>query len=675
MFNRYPYTDFSQLNLDWFLDQFKELLEDWDAQEVDYNQFKLDVTNEFNTLSGKFDDLEETVQNFTSFVENYFDNLDVQQEVNNKLDDMASGGTLQALLLPLVQSFYGAPLTASLAADMTDYTRVYVYTGSEAGYVFGNWYYWNGTVWTSGGVYNSIAVATDKTLTVSDKAADAKITGDNIYNLKKNLYNLKNDILTEGYIKANGTFVSNNGYHVTDYIPVKSGESFDYTLSHATTLPIIAFYDTSLVHDSTKDVTGISGYSTGTYNVTANGFIRIVYLIALPDVYVIFRNTLPTNIQDTIDSNLNILKTYSDTNAGYVFQKVYSVKSNVINGWINSSGVIKTSGHYLHTDMIKVKSGDSLKYKLSHAVAGAPVIAYYNDAKVFDLTKSITYTSGAYMTGTYTASADGYLVFVYADNSAQDDVYVEFTEIIPDNVRLYYREEKLHDLDILLLGDSLFGNDGEINDFLNDKFNSSVNGAFGGTSVSIRSGADDFKYFDGVNLVTALTTQTWTDQDAAAANLAGTYTWVPDRLAALKAVDMQSIDLIVMDWGTNDYTQGKTIAEIVTAYDSVIDMLQTAYPTIRLLITTPLWRYFGDPVDNENGDNKVYNVSTLKEIVEAIETFAKDKRISVLNAYQNVPLSYATASTFFDTGSGVHLNLTGNEVYAGYIIGKIRTMY
>lgn len=51
--------------------------------------------------------------------------------------------------------YYGAPLVASTAAGMTDQTRVYVYTGSESGYVSGNWYYWNGTAWTSGGVYNS----------------------------------------------------------------------------------------------------------------------------------------------------------------------------------------------------------------------------------------------------------------------------------------------------------------------------------------------------------------------------------------------------------------------------------------------------------------------------------------------------------------------------------------
>ena len=75
---------------------------------------------------------------------------------------------------------YGSPLTAQTAAGMTDHTRVYVYTGSETGYTAGHWYYWDGTQWTDGGIYNSTAVNTDPTLTLTGVAADAKATGDAI---------------------------------------------------------------------------------------------------------------------------------------------------------------------------------------------------------------------------------------------------------------------------------------------------------------------------------------------------------------------------------------------------------------------------------------------------------------------------------------------------------------
>ena len=55
-------------------------------------------------------------------------------------------------------TFIGAPLTASTAAGMTDQTRIYVYTGSESGYVNGDWYFWNGTAWDDGGTYMSAVV-------------------------------------------------------------------------------------------------------------------------------------------------------------------------------------------------------------------------------------------------------------------------------------------------------------------------------------------------------------------------------------------------------------------------------------------------------------------------------------------------------------------------------------
>lgn len=89
---------------------------------------------------------------------------------------------------------YGSPLIASTAAAMTDINRVYVYTGSESGYTYGNWYYYNGSTWTSGGIYNSAAVETDTTLTESGVPADAEATGDKIAELKDDLEQMSSGV-------------------------------------------------------------------------------------------------------------------------------------------------------------------------------------------------------------------------------------------------------------------------------------------------------------------------------------------------------------------------------------------------------------------------------------------------------------------------------------------------
>ena len=99
-----------------------------------------------------------------------------------------------------LESLVGSPLVASTAAEMTDEDKIYVYTGSETGYQNGNWYYYNGTTWTSGGVYNSVAFETDDTLSIQGKAADAKKTGDELLDLKEGLSEFQNEILVDGNI-------------------------------------------------------------------------------------------------------------------------------------------------------------------------------------------------------------------------------------------------------------------------------------------------------------------------------------------------------------------------------------------------------------------------------------------------------------------------------------------
>lgn len=90
------------------------------------------------------------------------------------------------------KTIFSSPLVASTVADMTDEEKVYVYVGSETGYTSGNWYYYNGSAWVSGGIYNSTAFETDDTLSGIGKAADAKATGDAISEVTETIGDLSN---------------------------------------------------------------------------------------------------------------------------------------------------------------------------------------------------------------------------------------------------------------------------------------------------------------------------------------------------------------------------------------------------------------------------------------------------------------------------------------------------
>ena len=102
------------------------------------------------------------------------------QAISDTLEQ--DGQEIQALFYAV-----GGPNVASTISAMTNKQKVYVYTGSEAGYTAGNWYFWNGSEWVSGGVYNSTALETDTTLSISGAAADAKVTGYEITEAKLRL--------------------------------------------------------------------------------------------------------------------------------------------------------------------------------------------------------------------------------------------------------------------------------------------------------------------------------------------------------------------------------------------------------------------------------------------------------------------------------------------------------
>lgn len=112
------------------------------------------------------------------YVEHYFDNLDVQQEINNKIDKMVNDGSFQTILdtyvAPSINALNtkidnnvatldqkitglasGSPLVASSTAGMTDTSRVYVNTTD------GKWYYYDGDSWEIGGTYQSTGIGED----------------------------------------------------------------------------------------------------------------------------------------------------------------------------------------------------------------------------------------------------------------------------------------------------------------------------------------------------------------------------------------------------------------------------------------------------------------------------------------------------------------------------------
>lgn len=243
---------------------------------------------------------------------------------------------------------------------------------------------------------------------------------------------------------------------------------------------------------------------------------------------------------------------------------------------------------------------------------------------------------------------------------------------------------------ILCLGDSIMGND-QVNgvpSYLAEYSGATVyNGGFGGSRFAVRTTNTTNACFDLPNILDAKLSRDWSEHEERAQAVAGesyTYRHFPDTVKMLKELDFSQIDIITLAYGTNDWTKENyegAIDYVVTAIKESIDKIQLNWPLMRILVITPIWRYLERGTDGDT-ETRYGGGLTLKEWAKRIEEAARDKRISVLNAYENMPLSRNNATTYFDKSSSaddgldhVHINEKGNQIYAQIIYGKLCSMF
>lgn len=93
----YPYTDPNRYNSDWILNNVKNLASEW-----------LQTSKEWKNTEKEFNELK-------TYVINYFANLDVQEEVSKKLDEMMADGSLLDLIATYTLRVYNT--TVEMIAD------------------------------------------------------------------------------------------------------------------------------------------------------------------------------------------------------------------------------------------------------------------------------------------------------------------------------------------------------------------------------------------------------------------------------------------------------------------------------------------------------------------------------------------------------------------------------
>lgn len=237
------------------------------------------------------------------YVNTYFDNLDVQEEINNKLDDMANDGSLSRLLAPFFQEINNKidmqntkidslmdfnPIPVASTSDMTDTTKVYLNTTD------GKWYYYNGTAWAIGGTYQS---------PVSDIV--------NTDDLLKSLYLINSNYVDDltYYIGKGINYETGNSFNNDKYIRTQrlSTENVGklYVLESDVYLMSPRYYNNDLSNTWSDDYLGYSDWN------------NLIYTSIYPRCALVFKRVDEAEITEsdleTIKSNLKLYKLTDDS--------------------------------------------------------------------------------------------------------------------------------------------------------------------------------------------------------------------------------------------------------------------------------------------------------------------------------------------------------------------------
>ena len=227
---------------------------------------------------------------------------------------------------------------------------------------------------------------------------------------------------------------------------------------------------------------------------------------------------------------------------------------------------------------------------------------------------------------------------------------------------------------VIFLGDSIFGNNqtstGVVNRFADITGAECYNFAFGGTSASVRGGTlTTWAKMDGVNLVNAIVTSNFTEQENAVETATDFPGYFADSLSALKAFDFSTADYIIMNWGTNDWTRGETQTTYLTALTTIVELLSTAYPNAIIIRVKPTQRFFNVDGIIVDGNTHAWNRGdgvTLKSFIEKDNTLTDTYNIQVIDTY-NIGINKLNYSHYFTGSDLTHHNENGRERLARFL--------
>jgi len=208
-----------------------------------------------------------------------------------------------------------------------------------------------------------------------------------------------------------------------------------------------------------------------------------------------------------------------------------------------------------------------------------------------------------------------------------------------------------------------------------------TNCGFGGSRLAFSTG--DYAYLSFHKLADYISTGNYSDLTAACARLAGSPVF-DDNIAIaarLAAVNWSTVDYIVAAYGTNDYgspdvplgtTTDTTGATFKGAINYAVNKICTAYPNIKILFVSPIWRSrynSGDGNDSDTYANSRGNY--LLEFVDAMKEMSALNKMPCIDMYRTSGINKYNGATLLSDGlhpvAGVGYQRIAEKIAAGLV--------
>lgn len=188
-----------------------------------------------------------------------------------------------------------------------------------------------------------------------------------------------------------------------------------------------------------------------------------------------------------------------------------------------------------------------------------------------------------------------------------------------------------------------------------------LNIALGGTRMVAR-GEENFKYYDGQSIIDALVSGDFTNQEAHLSD-EGVPSYFAESITRMKGLDLSGYDLFVFNWGTNDWTASVDINTYKSTMLESIAKLQAKYPNLAVIAVGCAMRFIDDNGTVKDSETYEYNSQPLSAFNSAKLESSEALHIPCIDVY-DIGINIDNYTAYFDGTDYTHQNEKGRFLLA-----------